>query len=179
MIYMESTSLSWRPIFTSWLNLLPTTLTKDHKQFLVELFERFIDPCITYLRRGGLKKISSTIDLNLVRSLMNILDCLFDKFHDPKTFLSYNPKEIFVWFEGMFFFALIWSIGITCDSNSRTKFDSFLRKVITSGINDKEKREFNLLNAVPPPSRAYSAVFPDSLTVYDYQFISDESVCLT
>jgi dynein heavy chain, axonemal len=176
MIYMEPASLGWRPIFTSWLNVAPATLTDNHKKLIVELFERFIDPCIAYLRKGGLKELSPTSDSNLVRSLMNILDCQFDKFQDPKKFASYVTKEVFTWIEGMFFFALIWSIGITGDTSSRAKFDLFLRKIIASGIDDEEKRNFGLLDSVPPPSKPYAAILPDALTIYHYKFVCDQSV---
>lgn len=173
---MEPASLGWRPIFTSWLNLLPQTLTDNHKKLIVELFERFVDPCIAYLRKGGLKELSPTSDSNLVRSLMNILDCQFEKFHDPKKFASYVTKEVFTWIEGMFFFALIWSIGITGDTNSRSKFDLFLRKIIASGIDDEEKAKYNLLDPVPPPPKPYTAVLPEGLTIYHYKFVCDQSV---
>ncbi|CAF1010390.1 unnamed protein product [Adineta steineri] len=174
MIYMEPASLGWRPIFTSWLNMAPPTLNESHKKLIVELFERFIDPCIAYLRKGGLKELSPTSDSNLVRSLMNILDCQFDKFEDPKKVASYVTKEIFAWIEGMFLFALIWSIGITGDTNSRVKFDLFLRKIIASGINDEEKKDYGLLDSVPPPPKPYTAVLPDNLTIYHYQFVSEQ-----
>ena len=176
MIYMEPASLGWRPIFTSWVNTLPATLTENHKKLIVELFERFIDPCVAYLRKGGLKELSPTSDSNLVRSLMNILDCQFDKFHDPKKFASYVTKEVFTWIEGMFIFALIWSIGITGDTNSRAKFDIFLRKILLEGIDDTEKGKFGLLDPVPAPPKAYTALLPEALTIYHYKFISEQPV---
>jgi dynein heavy chain len=175
---MEPASLGWRPVFTSWLNILPATLTDNHKKLIIELFERFVDPSIAYLRKAGLKELSPTSDANLVRSLMNILDCQFDKFQDAKKFASYVTKEVFTWIEGMFFFALIWSIGITGDTNSRAKFDIFLRKIIASGIDDEEKRAYSLLDSVPPPPRPYTATLPDGLTIYHYKFISELPVRL-
>ena len=178
MIYMEPASLGWRPVFTSWVNTLPPTLTENHKKLIVELFERFIDPCIAYLRKGGLKELSPTSDSNLVRSLMNILDCQFDKFQDPKKVAAYVTKEIFAWIEGMFFFALIWSIGITGDTNSRVKFDIFLRRIMSSGLDDEQKREFGLLDAVPPPQKPYTATLPENLTIYHYQFVSEQTTVI-
>ena len=174
---MEPDSLGWRPIFTSWLNLLPKTLVENHKKYIIELFERFIDPCISYLRKFDLKELSSTCNSNLVRSLMNILDCQFDIFNDSKYLTTYSTEEIFTLIEGMFFFALVWSFGITGDSTSRIKFDLFLRKIITSSINDDEKRQFGLSNAVPLPTKPYTAVFPQNLTIYDYKLTLIQSVC--
>jgi len=43
MIYMEPSSMGWRPIFTSWLNMLPQTLTDLHRDVIKELFNRFVD----------------------------------------------------------------------------------------------------------------------------------------
>ena len=163
-------------MFTSWLQTIPATLTENHKKLITELFERFVDPCIAYLRKGGLKELSPTSDSNLVRSLMNILDCQFDKFQDAKKFAVYVSKEVFAWLEGMFFFALIWSVGITCDTSSRVKFDIFLRKIIASGIDDEEKRNFSLLDAVPEPPKPYTATLPDNLTIYHYKFICEQPV---
>ncbi|CAF0812566.1 unnamed protein product [Didymodactylos carnosus] len=173
MIYMEPASLGWRPMYRSWLNILPSTLVDNHKKLLTELFERFVDPCISYLRKN-LKELSPTSDTNLVRSLMNILDCQFDKFHDPKKFQLYVTKDVFVWIEGMFFFALIWSIGITGDTNSRVKFDIFLRKIIANGLDDEEKKQFGLLDPVPPPPKPYTAVLPEGLSIYHYKFVSEQ-----
>ena len=107
---------------------------------------------------------------------MNILDCQFDKFLDPKKFAAYVTKEVFTWIEGMFLFALIWSIGITGDTNSRVKFDIFLRKILAGGIDEDEKKSFGLLDTVPPPPKPYSAALPDSLTIYHYKFIADTPV---
>ena len=176
MIYMEPASLGWRPVFTSWLATLPSTLTDAHKKLIVELFERFVDPCLAYIRKGGLKELSPTSDSNLVRSLMNILDCQFEKFTDTKKFAAQVTKDIFTWIEGMFFFALIWSIGITGDTASRAKFDLFLRKIIAAGIGDDEKRDFGLLDPVPPPIKPYTALLPPELTIYHYRFFCDPPV---
>ena len=40
--------------------------------------------------------------------------------------LELIPKLIEPWF----FFALVWSIGATCDGNSRKKFSSYIRETM-------------------------------------------------
>ncbi|GIY34523.1 dynein heavy chain 7, axonemal [Caerostris extrusa] len=42
MIYMEPGALGWEPLFTSWLNELPESITEEHKVLLTELFEYFV-----------------------------------------------------------------------------------------------------------------------------------------
>ena len=55
MIYMEPQSLGWLPLLTSWLESLPSTLTETYKSIIVDLFERFIDPSLLLIRKGGIK----------------------------------------------------------------------------------------------------------------------------
>ena len=51
MIYMEPQSLGWRPMVKSWLATLPPTFTDIHKQMMNDMFERFVDPGITLVRK--------------------------------------------------------------------------------------------------------------------------------
>lgn len=96
MIYMEPSSLGWRPLLKSWMNTWPETLHDEKfKKTVNDMFERFVDPCLQLIRKGGLKELVATSDTNLVKSLMNLLECLMvDKFQDPKKFTYYDVKEV-------------------------------------------------------------------------------------
>lgn len=86
-------------------------------------------------------------------------------------------KDVFTLNYGTFFFALTSSIGITGDMNNRGKFDIFLRRIMTAGIDDEQKKEFGLLDPVTPPPKPYcTALLPDNLTIYHYKFLSDQMV---
>ena len=50
MIYLEPTSLGWRPIMKSWLNALPEILKKDASEVLTDVFEWLVDPCLDFIR---------------------------------------------------------------------------------------------------------------------------------
>lgn len=52
MIYMEPSSMGWKPIFRSWVNLLPQTLTEFHRSIIIDLFDRFVDACIRTVRKA-------------------------------------------------------------------------------------------------------------------------------
>ena len=174
MIYMEPTSLGWRPIVKSWFNTLPKLLNESHQKVLNDMFERFVDPCIQMIRKGGIKELVTTSDSNLVKSLMNLLECQFDKFLDEKKFKSFNPQEVLNWLEGMFIFALIWSLGAPLNSDSRNKFDYFLRKIMDGEINEEEKKRLNLLDTVPMPAKKYEILLPDSGNVFSFKFITEK-----
>ena len=173
MIYMEPSTLGWRPLVKSWMNTLPQNLDDKLKTPLNELFERFIDPCLQLIRKGGLKELVSTSDSNLVRSVMALLDCLFEKFHDAKKFQYFDLKEVANWIEGMFFFSLTWSLGGILNSDARTKFDEFLRRLMTEGINEEWKNKYGLLDTFEAPNKKYATLFPEGQSVFDFKFITE------
>ncbi len=175
MIYMEPSTLGWRPLVKSWMNTIPQTLNDDkYKKVLNDMFERFIDPCLQMIRKGGLKELIASSDSNLVKSLINLLDCQFVKFHDAKKFGYFDPKEVLNWLEGMFIFSLIWSLGSLLNTDSRLKFDYFLRKILVDGITEEEKTKLGLLDTVEPPSKTYAVLLPESGTIYNYKFVTDK-----
>lgn len=55
MIYMEPSSLGWRPVVKSWMNEMPAAVTEMHRSTINDMFERFCDPCIQLVRKGGVK----------------------------------------------------------------------------------------------------------------------------
>ena len=173
MIYMEPSSLGWRPLVKSWLHKLPETLTDQFKTVINDMFERFVDPCLQLLRKGGLKELIASSDSNLVKSLMDFLDCQFDALKDPKKFTYYDPKEVTNWLEGMFMFSLTWSLGALINSDGREKFDTFVKKLLVEGISEEEKNKLGLLDTVEPPAKKYAILYPEAGTIYSYKFITE------
>ena len=51
MIYMEPSSMGWRPLVKSWMKTLPETINDDHKALLNDMFERFVDACLALVRK--------------------------------------------------------------------------------------------------------------------------------
>ena len=174
MIYMEPSSLGWRPLVKSWMSTLHQTLDEKYKKTLNDMFERFVDPCLQMIRKGGLKELVTSSDANLIKSLMNLLDCMFDKFSDAKKFGYYEPKEVNNWIEGMFIFSLVWSLGAPLNTDSREKFDYFLKKLLVDGISEDEKNKLGLLDTVEPPTKQYAILFPEGGSIYNYKFITEK-----
>ena len=174
MIYMEPSSLGWRPLVKSWMNKLPETLNESYKNALNDMFERFVDPCLQLLRKGGLKELIGSMDSNLIKSLMDFLDCQFDIFKDAKKFGYFDPKEVTNWLEGMFMFALTWSLGALVNADGREKFDSFVKKILVDGISEEEKNKLGLLDTVEPPTKKYLILYPENGTIFNYKFITEK-----
>eukprot|EP00951_Prasinocladus_malaysianus_P032700 scaffold319567_cov18-Prasinocladus_malaysianus.AAC.1 len=63
---------------------------------------------------------------------------------DGKT-TAVNKKEIPKLIEGMFLFALVWSIGASTETDGRAKFSAFLRKLVNNEVDKAEDRsDFDL-----------------------------------
>lgn len=173
MIYMEPQSLGWRPLLTSWLESLPSTLTETYKSIILDLFERFTDASLLLIRKGGIKELSPTTDSNLVKSLMNLMDCMMDEFHDEARIAQMDVHEISTWLECIFFFALTWSVGASSDDNGRIKFDKLLRELIAGGMLEETRCKLGLIECVEPPMKPYLNPFPPKGTVFDYMFVKE------
>ncbi|RUS80966.1 hypothetical protein EGW08_011286 [Elysia chlorotica] len=55
MIYMEPSTLGWRPLVKSWLHTKPNCYTDHMKNLVNNLFERFVDAGLTLVHKTGVK----------------------------------------------------------------------------------------------------------------------------
>ncbi|OON19288.1 ATPase family protein, partial [Opisthorchis viverrini] len=173
MIYMEPASLGWRPLFRSWLNKLPPGIQNPQKQVLEDMFERFVDAGIAMVRKGGGKELSPTGDINLVKSLMNLIDCHMSEFKDANVLEQFDLLVANSVVECIFLFSYVWSIGATTDENGRKYFDKLTRELMNGGMMEETRQRLALLELVPPPLQDYGKPFPIKRSVYDYRLVID------
>jgi len=81
MIYMEPSTLGWRPVVKSWLNEMPSSITEMYKSTVNDLFERFCDACIQLVRKGGVKEQAPTSDTQLIKVTVLFSNCLVQSEH--------------------------------------------------------------------------------------------------
>ncbi|XP_039210552.1 dynein heavy chain 7, axonemal isoform X3 [Crotalus tigris] len=173
MVYMEPHMLGWRPLMLSWLHLMPPTVTTLHKEFITGLFDRIIPLSVEFVRKCT-KELSPTSDTNLVRSLMNLMDCMMDEFHNEAKLKTISDREIFSWLESIFVFALTWSVGASCKEEDRLKFDKIVRELLEGPMTDETREKYKLLSGVEHfRSKILTVPYPEDGTIYDYRFIKD------
>ncbi|XP_014666536.1 PREDICTED: dynein heavy chain 7, axonemal-like [Priapulus caudatus] len=176
MIYMEPSSLGWRPLLKSWLNTLPPTLNDLHKETLNNMFERFVDPILHFIRKVG-KELAPTTDANLVHSLMNLIDAQMDEFRDEAVFSKLTEQQVSSWIEGIFLFSCIWSLGSSIDDRGREKFDCLFRELIKGGMSEETRKSMSFPNLVAAPNTPYTSVIPEAGRVYNYNFVKEDNGC--
>ncbi|NWZ55127.1 DYH1 protein, partial [Haliaeetus albicilla] len=150
MVYLEPSILGLEPFIECWLQKIPGIM-QPFSQQLASLFKRFLKEAIGFVRRF-VKEIIASTDSNLTRSLLMLLECLFQPFI-PIEGIRMIPQEkaarIRELIEPWFIFALIWSVGATGDSQGRMAFSLWLREKMA-----KEKIQL---------------LFPEEGLVYDYK----------
>lgn len=149
MVYVEPSQIGWRPLVKSWLARgLPQSL-EEFKARVHALMEWLVDPCLRFIRKNC-RELVPTTDINMVVSLMNMFICQCDSFQmrdgDKGTPVGLaNKKEVPKLLDGMFLFALVWSIGAATETNGRNKFSAFLRKLVAGEVDKSaERSDFDL-----------------------------------
>ncbi|XP_061837093.1 dynein axonemal heavy chain 12-like [Nerophis lumbriciformis] len=130
MIYMEPSQLGWEPFVTSWMNTLPEVLqSPKNKNLLRELFYWLMPPSFRMLRKNC-REVCPTTNWNTAVSLCRLFEMLLFEPLETET----GDKIIRTWIMAAFLFSLMWTVGGSCDSNSRDKFSEFLRDVVCGRI---------------------------------------------
>nr|XP_021153643.1 dynein heavy chain 12, axonemal isoform X1 [Columba livia]XP_021153644.1 dynein heavy chain 12, axonemal isoform X1 [Columba livia]XP_021153645.1 dynein heavy chain 12, axonemal isoform X1 [Columba livia]XP_021153646.1 dynein heavy chain 12, axonemal isoform X1 [Columba livia]XP_021153647.1 dynein heavy chain 12, axonemal isoform X1 [Columba livia]XP_021153648.1 dynein heavy chain 12, axonemal isoform X1 [Columba livia] len=157
MIFLEPSQLGWSPLVTSWLNKLPEPLNlKEHQDLLQGLFDWLIPPALS-LRQKQCKELVPTSNTNVVVALTR----LFEMILCPTVQGDPTNRNISTWIMACFAFATIWSVGGTCDGDSRIIFDNFLRETLAG----KSKT-----NPVPASVGKWECPFEEKGLVYDYMY---------
>eukprot|EP00964_Phaeocystis_antarctica_P091232 scaffold58476_cov36-Phaeocystis_antarctica.AAC.2 len=75
-------------------------------------------------------------------------------------------KQLPLWIENLFIFALVWSIAGIIDGPSRPKFDAFFRQLCCA----KAPRGYEKVDGVFGEQVMFEKFFPEDATVFEYTF---------
>ncbi|XP_043080221.1 dynein axonemal heavy chain 12 [Puntigrus tetrazona] len=157
MIYMEPSQLGWTPLVLSWMRTLPDPLqSQDNSALLQQLFEWLLPPALVLLRKQC-REVIPTSNSNSVVSLTRLFEMLLT---GP---LGEDPgnKNIRTWIMAAFAFALVWSVGGCCDTDSRSRFDQFLREIISGKAENYP---------IPAAVSKWECPYEEKGLVYDYSY---------
>ncbi|XP_028395151.1 dynein heavy chain 3, axonemal-like isoform X1 [Dendronephthya gigantea] len=169
MIYLEPHQLGWTPLLDSYMNTLPPSLSKEHRETIKSLFDWLMQPCLDFLRHEC-KFFVQTSPLHLTSSHMRLYTCLMDEISAQATAEGsdrMSATQISSWLQGLFLFAMVWGVAGTITGDSRKKFDAFFRLLISGTDKDHPKPKNIKLSK--------QNVFPDPGIVYDYYFVKQAS----
>ena len=154
MVYMDPANLGVKPVFKSWQLLIPEKL-RTKKSFMNKvnsLFDHYIEPIIHFLRKN-LKELVTTTDINLLISMLKIIDTFLAYYFDEEKKLTPDEvEEIEKEYEHIFTFSFIWSLCCTTTLEGRDRLNLFVRELM----------------------RKAKSSFPEEGTIYDYLFTLKE-----
>jgi dynein heavy chain, axonemal len=153
MIYMEPSQLGWQPVFNSWLKTLPEVIDTAARDFITEAAKSMFPAALQFVRKKC-REYAATSSIMLVVGFQRLLQSLLAQIDDAQL----KGKTGLSLVKGSFLFAFVWTFGATGDTDSRAKFDIFMRALYTGA-----DEEFKV--TVP-----FDIPVPDEATVYDYVF---------
>ncbi|RMX38335.1 hypothetical protein pdam_00005508 [Pocillopora damicornis] len=154
MIYLEPASLGWEPLLQSWCNTLPEVLNNENRKLILALFLWALPACISFVRKNCKEPVSMQ-DSNLAHSLMNLVEILM------KDIPEEDNKYAKSWLISSFLFSMVWSVGACVDTDSRAKFDVYLKDLM-AGKNEE--------CPIPSIVGKIESPIPNEGLVYDYLF---------
>jgi len=128
MVYMEPKALGLLPILNSYIDGLPKSFSNTDfniAAMLKDLLSTVGLNSINFIRKQ-IKEPCPTTDPNLFSSLLKLLDCFFDKYREQKNIEKNELEIIFTSTISIFYYCLIWSIGITGNEPGRLAFSNFV-----------------------------------------------------
>uniref|UniRef100_A0A671G5J5 Dynein axonemal heavy chain 3 n=1 Tax=Rhinolophus ferrumequinum TaxID=59479 RepID=A0A671G5J5_RHIFE len=127
MIYMEPHQLGWKPLKDSYMDTLPSSLTENISPLARPPTDRAPPPPRpqTHLSYGPLFLL-----LDEIRQIKE------DNSESPE---GPTSQQVFLWLQGLFLFALVWTVASTINTGGRRKFDLFFRNLIM-GLDDNNPR---------------------------------------
>ncbi|EDV24937.1 uncharacterized protein TRIADDRAFT_25541, partial [Trichoplax adhaerens] len=156
MIYLEPASLGWELLLLSWLEELPGGL-QDACPYILALMKWMATACLDFIYRNC-KQLEHTSSSSLVMSFLKLTKALILPYGEE---LVSENKHKRTWITASIIFACVWSVGGSVDGESRTKFDIFLRELLSGKVSTYPIPD--ILGRIDVP-------LPETGLLYDYVY---------
>lgn len=138
MVYMTYEDLGWKPFVLSWYDRIladrrdsngDLLLDEELRSSLLDNFDISVPDFLKLVRENFAEPVS-TVNIQLVKGLCNLLDVLIRESFGFKTKAKIEFKRKFIGYA--FAFALTWSVGATAiDTRSMDQVDTLIRRIFS------------------------------------------------
>lgn len=77
MVYLEPTTLGWRPIVKSWIESFSEVMQRESGEVINDMFEWLIDPCLDFVRKNTKVGHSDTYSKNFSEFWLHSIQVLY------------------------------------------------------------------------------------------------------
>ncbi|XP_046961667.1 dynein axonemal heavy chain 12 [Vanessa cardui] len=160
MIYMESASFGFEPFFKSWLNTLNPVWLEENEEYIYNMCSWLFDPLVYFVRKQCIQLVTAG-DVNLIISTLRLIEMLMDNAVEGEEDTKYTRT----WFLASFMTAVVWGIGGILNTDSRERFDEFL------------KPYFRGENGIPPEIDRIDVSIPGEGMIIDHFYMYKGKGC--
>jgi dynein heavy chain len=161
MVYFEPHLMGYQHLIDKVFGTcLPTTF-QDPERAEVASMTRWLIPAMLDYYRKDLKEVSPMQDQHLVYNYCIILSSVMAPYNDQELYSSTDSKAMIQVIDAYCLLSLIWVIGGSVTTESRIKFDAYLRKILAGTVDG-----ITSFKKVAPQ-------IPERGTVYDYTFLRE------
>ncbi|KYO35065.1 hypothetical protein Y1Q_0000966 [Alligator mississippiensis] len=125
MVYIDPEKLKWIPYVKTWLATLANKLNEDTKEYLFNLFCRYVEDTLKFVNKKCSQAIPQ-VDISKVSTLCCLLESLLLGKGGPDLKMEQLKLNTIVC--QTFAFCLLWSLGGNLTENNWDAFDTFLRQ---------------------------------------------------
>jgi dynein heavy chain, axonemal len=172
MVYYEPHQMGLYPSLSSWLNTLPQTVSQSDRAMIKSLFKWLVPPALKYLRKE-LKEVSPSSDIHMGWSLLKMFDSMLEDFKFGEGYekelkhFQLSEKETTAQLEGIFLFALTWSVCASVDRPGREKFSEFIKECTAGTVpapyhEEGDRGTHQIANQFPKEGNIYQYYFEKS-----------------
>ncbi|XP_053317654.1 dynein axonemal heavy chain 6 [Spea bombifrons] len=125
MVYIDSEELKWMPYVQTWIAGLSTKMNVEAKQYILDLFERYVEDGLRFVVKKCTQAISQ-VDISKVTTLCCLLESLLLGKGGPD--LKMDQSRLNSVICQTFVFCYVWSVGGNLTENHWDAFDTFVRQ---------------------------------------------------
>ncbi|KAM4706665.1 dynein axonemal heavy chain 6 [Discoglossus pictus] len=125
MVYIDAEELKWMPYVQTWITGLSNKLNEESKQYILGLFQRYVEDGLKYIAKKCTQAISQ-VDISKVTTLCCLLESLLLGKGGPDLKMEQSRLNSIIC--QTFVFCYVWSVGGNITENYWDGFDTFVRQ---------------------------------------------------
>ncbi len=105
ILYINESDIGWRPCVESWVS----TLEIEPKDFLLQLFSKYVEPIIDFIRSERMKSITPVYTMSNIQTICSLVQAHLPAWEGAKGVTTTADRQHLL--EQIFAYACIWAFG--------------------------------------------------------------------
>jgi len=125
MVYLEPVHLGWTPLIETWQEQQEENIPEDTLKTICSTVMEVCTIMLPHIRKN-LKEVIGSVDSNLIRSCLNLLQTFFGETGVDLKKVQLTNKQLMTYVS----FSIVWSLGANLHDKSRSNFGDIIRSTL-------------------------------------------------